>query len=328
MNAAVLVLALAGFAHAGDIVSLLPVVQSSGTRTVGITSDGREQTSAAQAGTYTVTPGTGTWTINNSSPTVYQGGAPWSMSQSGSYTVTPGTGIWTISNSSPTVYQGGLWNVTISSPQVSASGAVKTRDDSSSTVGASTNSIATTIAGYGENGLTAVPTVSSMNSVGMIQVIETGSLEYLAAKGKAFAVSYEATISGSAETDLLLFVNLSTNTRTVTLQTCGVTIEDNNASAAFRVYSAPVVTSSGTFRSPVSRSVGGTSFTSQMQGFGTPTISSRGSLQNITGSGKGSVSYINVAGGLIVNPGGKLLVTTQPSGSGFISSVTLVWTEQ
>lgn len=101
-----------------------------------------------QVGSYTVTPGTGTWNTSGSSVTAFQGGSPWSISGStitayvansqsvtgstvvvigpnggpvltslqGSVTVTPGTGTWSTSGSTNTVYQGGSpWSVTGSS---------------------------------------------------------------------------------------------------------------------------------------------------------------------------------------------------------------------
>lgn len=83
----------------------------------------------SQSGSFTVTPGTGNWSVNGSTLSVTnvsganlnvnvaagtvaatQSGS-WNVGQVGSYTVTPGTGIWSTSGSTVTAFQGGAWNV-------------------------------------------------------------------------------------------------------------------------------------------------------------------------------------------------------------------------
>lgn len=137
------------------------------------------------------------------------------------------------------------------------------------------------------------------------------------------------TFSGSAETPLFLFVNLSTNTLAAFLEIIRFSFAANNTGngvAIFNVYRLPVITSSGT---PVGIFPGdvNSGAISQMQAFVSPTVSSNGTIVYTASTAGGTINCpLNQS--RIFRPGTKFLVTIDNPANNFSDAVDLEWSEE
>jgi hypothetical protein len=98
---------------------------------------------------------------------------------------------------------------------------------------------------------------------------------------------------------------------------------------AFRAYSAPTVTITGTILPIVSRHLGGGAAASVVNAFSGPSTSAPGTL--LTGplsvSGSSNSLPLEVAGSLILEPGTDILLTGVPDANNRLAGITLIWEE-
>lgn len=143
--------------------------------------------------------------------------------------------------------------------------------------------------------------------------------------GRYYTVTTPSKLSSTAESPILLFVNLSTNTNSVFFDIGEGNSLDNGVTTVFRAYTSPVVTSSGTALSilptyPLAAA-------SQMQAFLNPTISGNGTLVFTIATTSGRVVR-ELFQSRILTPGLKVLLTVEHSGNNKRSAVTLDWAEE
>lgn len=172
-------------------------VLSAGAAEIGnVKNSGTFAVQSAQNGSYTVTPGTGTFTVQiaTGSVTAFQGGAPWSVNQSTVYVQnTPGgsltvathgvtqSGSWTVgvTTGSITSFQGGTWNVNAVSTSTviqSVNGALAVTSTSTVVTNAGTFSVQASIPG-GALAVTSTSTVVTNAGTFAVQAaIPGGSL--------------------------------------------------------------------------------------------------------------------------------------------------------
>ena len=164
---------------------------------------------------------------------------------------------------------------------------------------------------------------TSVFSVGMDrEAYETES-------GKMFSFAVEFNLpSNGTETDAILFVNLSTNTVKMRVWKISQDIITSARNATFRIYTNPVVSSSGTAQGIYNRLIGSSGL-SQARAFAGPTISSRGSLAASSSGGQNSNTlYIEMASTFILPPGNKILITGTPDGNNTAVSIGALWAER
>jgi hypothetical protein len=143
--------------------------------------------------------------------------------------------------------------------------------------------------------------------------------------GRFFTTNTGAKTSSTAESPALLFINLSTNTRTVYLDAAGLSSLDNNVTSVFRLYTSPVVTSSGTALVP--RSMYSVAGVSEMQAYLNPTLSSNGTLVRTLATTSGQVAADFLQARIII-PGEKILFTIEHSANNKRSNIDLRWDEE
>lgn len=281
-----------------DITSTLPVTISSAGVSAGISNNGLKvdvgtpTVTARQTGAYTVTPGSGTWGVSGSTVIVLQGSLPWQ--------VTGGT--FSIVGTTLPVTQSGTWNTNV-------------------TTGSLTSF---------EGGIWTVGLSSGNNTVGVVrgrlQVDTTPSTQ---------TVSYFAADSGQAtaataatDNPILMLVNLSTNTKQVRLQTRSFGCDVVNVIVVYRMFLDSVVTSSGTSKT-ITKLYSNNAAVSQMQVFGSPTLSSVGSIIDSFAMGQNtSAQYLTEVQPILVDPGHRLVLTANPSSNNRTVWMSIKWVEQ
>jgi hypothetical protein len=143
--------------------------------------------------------------------------------------------------------------------------------------------------------------------------------------GRYYFVNSGHLTSGTGQTPLLLFVNLSTNTVTAYWDSVDFESLELNIAAHFHVYRAPVVTSSGTavgIRAGLS-----TSAPSKMQAYLSPTVSSIGNIEFMS-TAVGTTVPMRIYQAFIIQPGEKALVTVANSSNNRQTTVTVWWAEE
>jgi hypothetical protein len=143
--------------------------------------------------------------------------------------------------------------------------------------------------------------------------------------GRYYSVTTPSKLSSTAESPILLFVNLSTNTKTAFFDIGEGVSYDNNVTTVFRAYVMPTVTSSGTAISilPTNPLAG----PSQMQAFLSPTVSSNGTAVFVISATSGRVVREFFQSRVFI-PGIVFLITVEHSGNNKRSALTLDWAEE
>lgn len=143
------------------------------------------------------------------------------------------------------------------------------------------------------------------------------------AAGTVFSAVIDQTPGAAAESSQALVVNLSTSTKNLyftrfSFQAISALGSATGVESVARIYTFPVVTSSGTFVTPQSLQVVASSQTSVMQAFKTPTTTSNGNLVGAitAGSMASSTADYLPSRNFILGPGRKILVTVQGTVNG------------
>jgi hypothetical protein len=149
-----------------------------------------------------------------------------------------------------------------------------------------------------------------------------------ARNGDLFGAILELNLA-TGENNIMLVVNLATSTVNVILSEGTFDTISKGNSITYRLYSGPVVTSSGTAVSAFNSFVSTSAATTQAQIFQVPVTSSRGTQRQIFSSGKDSnTEAYDFNSALIIPPGQKVLFTGQPSANNTVGGLFIRWHEE
>lgn len=174
----------------------------------------------------------------------------------------------------------------------------------------------------------ALPRTALQNGATALLTIERPFLLNQADAGRMFVVNTGTVNVTPANSDLpvLLLVNLSTNTRTAKANRLFIGNRDTADAALFRVWAAPVVTSSGT-AIPIYNTAG-LAATSQMQAYRSPTISAASiALFEVIA---GPESTLTLEPDMIyqLRPGSRLLFTANTLNNNNTVLLSVSWMEE
>lgn len=242
--------------------------------------------------------------------------------QNGSYTVTPGTGTFPVSAASLPLPSGAATDSTLA-----------TRATESTQVAISTTN--TAILNRLLSTLSANVTGSTVGvrQLGSFVVTPgTGSFVVASVAGSEAkngilwnTVTGVQTKVGATEEPVLLFVNLSTNTKEFELDKLYINSIDQGVNLIFRLYTAPVVTSSGTALT-IFNSRTDVTTSNQAQAYLIPTVSSNGQPRGVFQVRDAPV-IDELSKRVILTPGKTLLFTLESSGNNKKWALTLSWVE-
>lgn len=157
-------------------------------------------------------------------------------------------------------------------------------------------------------------------------LVETGGTEV----GSFYAADPGPQSAATADIDnpMLMFVNLSTNTKQFRLISHIVGTEVVNVQTTFRMFLNPVITSSGTAISATKIYQTGVA-SAQTQVFKTPTISSSGSsIESIPQGQNTPASIVQDNESVAIDPGNVLLFTARPNSNNRTVWISVRWVEK
>lgn len=150
---------------------------------------------------------------------------------------------------------------------------------------------------------------------------------FLSKNGQMFVVSSTPTLpTANIETPVLLLVNLSTNTKTVSLRDIAISAQ-GKSNTAWHLYLSPVVTSSGTAISPTNSNLG-SSNVAQLQTWLLPSVSSFGKLFRTFVSGVNNSFIFTFNFSVIIPPGNSILFTGTPPSNNVSVGIDVSWSEE
>lgn len=152
--------------------------------------------------------------------------------------------------------------------------------------------------------------------------------QYYTENGKAFQVtSTFLTLSGSSETDFMLFRNPTGSGKNVEVKRFFYTYTKGSAIALMRLYYGPTITNVGTARTVEKMKIGGATSPVCLV-YTQPTISNRGTLLRAIGNSSVQTLILDYDLALFLPPATDLLVTIQPASNNTDHSVGLEWAEE
>lgn len=229
------------------------------------------------------------------------------VNQSGAWTVTPGTGTWTTSGSSVTSYQGGVWTVQAGTATAQMASGVY-------------NAITPNLA----SGTTNVLQLDSGGRLLVNSAVTPVSNYFSFDSGQINAPS------ALAQNPMLMFINLSTNTKSMLLTQRIYSSIETTGYSRYQLILDPVFTSSGTNLTGSIQAVNQTSpGKSQMAVYSIPTVtSSTMSVEGFVAQFPYQTLVIQDNQSISLSPGHKLLVTSYPGTVNKTSYFTFKWLEQ
>jgi hypothetical protein len=181
------------------------------------------------------------------------------------------------------------------------------------------------------------PTVGQKTSVNSIPVVmasdQTGvstktELQTLAEAGKVFSIQGAfVTISGSSETDFMLFRNPTGSGKIVEFSKFFYTYTKGSAIALMRMYQAPTVTSVGAAITINKMNLGG-AISPVALVYQTPTISNRGALRRVVGNSSVQTFIFERDLAFIIPANTDILITITPASNNTDHSVGIEWAEE
>lgn len=220
-----------------------------------------------------------------------------------------GSAVQTSTRSVVTAYQAGPWNVGLNA--------------GSNQIGTVSGSTVSAV----QNGSWTVNQGSSNTIFNAWPIVSVPLLRYLSQNGQMFVVSSTPTLpTANIETPVLLLVNLSTNTKTVSLRDIAISAQ-GKSNTAWHLYLSPVVTSSGTAISPTNSNLG-SSNVAQLQTWLLPSVSSFGKLFRTFVSGVNNSFIFTFNFSVIIPPGNSILFTGTPPSNNVSVGIDVSWSEE
>jgi hypothetical protein len=152
--------------------------------------------------------------------------------------------------------------------------------------------------------------------------------QYYTENGKGFQVtSTFLTLSGSSETDFMLFRNPTGSGINIEIKRFFYTYTKGSAIALMKLYRGPTITNVGSARTVEKMKLGGAISPAALV-YTQPTISNRGTLLRAIGNSSVQTLQLDYDLALFIPPATDILITIQPASNNTDHSVGMEWAEE